>query len=93
MNGDLILAGVSWVLTILCVWRLEKVREERDDLKAKGQAIHVSEAKLVEALEVAKDAMDERRGYAEGWDWKYGEAWDKEDAQVNAALAAYKEGK
>ena len=38
------------------------------------------------ALETAKEAMDERRGYADGWEWKYGKAWDEEDTKVKSAL-------
>jgi len=42
--------------------------------------------RMRKALETAKAAMDERRGYAEGWEWKYGEVWNEEDAEVTAAL-------
>lgn len=42
--------------------------------------------RLRTALEVAQDAMNERRGYAQGWEWKYGETWNEEDAKVAAAL-------
>jgi len=38
------------------------------------------------ALVIAQDAMNERRGYANAWEWKYGKAWDEEDAQIRAAL-------
>ena len=38
------------------------------------------------ALGTAKEAMDERRSYADGWEWKYGKAWDAEDAKVKAEL-------
>ena len=43
---------------------------------------------LWETLGKAKEAMDERRGYAEAWEWKYGKAWDKEDSIVQATLDA-----
>ena len=42
--------------------------------------------KLEAALIVAKGAMEERRNYALGWEWKYGEEWDKEDRIVSDAL-------
>lgn len=58
-------------------------------LSAKDAAL----AEALEALETAKEAMDERRSYVNGgnpascWqEMKYGEEWDAEDAQVAAAL-------
>ena len=51
---------------------IEALTEERDTLRA--------------ALEVAKEAMDERRGYADAWEWKYGETWDYEDKSVQKVL-------
>ena len=43
--------------------------------------------RLRKALEVAWDAMRERRDYAApSWDWKYGKEWDKEDKTVKCAL-------
>ena len=42
---------------------------------------------LEKQLATAKGAMDERRGYAESWEWKYGKAWDEEDAGVDDALS------
>lgn len=63
------------------VWRRRcgEAESERDRLRA--------------ALEVAKEAMDERRSYVNGGDpstcWqemKYGEEWDAEDRQVAEAL-------
>lgn len=44
------------------------------------------EIRLQSALVVARNAMDERRGYASEWEWKYGKEWDEEDAIVGAAL-------
>ena len=41
---------------------------------------------LTHKLKIAKEAMDERRSYAEGWEWKYGAAWTAEDNIVLAAL-------
>ena len=43
---------------------------------------------LLEALKVAWNAMCERRGYAEGWEWKYGREWDEEDEKVKRALGS-----
>ena len=45
-------------------------------------------AAYLEVLAIARDAMSERRGYAEAWEWKYGEAWDEEDMKVRDALIA-----
>lgn len=50
----------------------------------RGAQVHL----LAQALTTAKEAMDERRGYAAGWEWKYGPAWDEEDAVVSSALAS-----
>ncbi len=38
------------------------------------------------ALSVAMDAMEDRRNYADGWEWKYGAIWTREDNIVRAAL-------
>ena len=48
-------------------------------------------ARLRGALTSAKEAMDERRGYCEQWERKYGGLWDIEDAQITAALEATKD--
>jgi hypothetical protein len=40
-----------------------------------------------DALVVASEAMEERRHYADGWEWKYGAAWDEEDSAIDAILA------
>ena len=42
--------------------------------------------RLLAALLLARDAMRERRGYANHWEYKYGPAWDAEDDAVDAAL-------
>ncbi len=46
------------------------------------------EKALRKALEIAWGAMCERRGYAEGWEWKYGREWDEEDEKVKRALGS-----
>jgi len=53
--------------------------KERSDLMARV-------AELEAALKIAAEAMGERRGYSEGWEWKYGPAWDEEDSIVRKAL-------
>ena len=66
---------------------LREVEAERDAALAQVK-------ELAEALEVAKEAMDERRSYVNGgepmtcWqEMKYGKEWDAEDAKVAAALS------
>ena len=55
-------------------------------LKAEAEALEARVAELEKALQVAQDAMNERRSYAESWEWKYGAAWTEEDNIVLAAL-------
>lgn len=42
---------------------------------------------LLAVLKICIEAMDERRGYAEMWEYKYGEKWDEEDAKARAAIS------
>ncbi len=77
-----------------------KAEAERDAALGALNAARADAERLADALEVAKEAMDERRGYVNGGDpktcWqemKYGEMWDEEDAQVANALAQHREGK
>lgn len=51
--------------------------------------------KLAAALAVAREAMEERREYAELQTWvksKYGGEWDMEDRLVEGSLAEYRKG-
>lgn len=41
-----------------------------------------------DALEIAREAMMERRAYCEQWEYKYGREWDEEDVAIKEALAA-----
>ena len=39
-----------------------------------------------DVLKECLECMTERRGYANAWEYKYGERWDKEDAMMKAAI-------
>lgn len=76
----------------------QTLREWGCDLAARLEASNTLCAELEEALEVARDAMNERRSYVNGGDpsgcWqemKHGAVWDEEDARVSSALAKFKE--
>ena len=63
-------------------------------MKAHRDELITQVRELAEALEVAQDAMDERRSYVSGgepstcWqEMKYGKVWDEEDAKVASALS------
>ena len=43
--------------------------------------------KVREALIIAIDAMGERRGYSEAFEYKYKEQWDEDDRIVREAIA------
>lgn len=40
----------------------------------------------LDALKTAWAAMWERRGYAEGWEWRYRLVWDEQDMKVKRAI-------
>ena len=58
---------------------IQALTEERDQARLDASKFYI-------ALQKAWNAMSERRGYAEAWEWKYGAAWDEEDADVSEAL-------
>jgi uncharacterized coiled-coil protein SlyX len=58
-----------------------EVARQRNDERAEVE-------RLREALSAAREAMAERRNYAAGWEYKYGDAWDEEDKLIDKALAA-----
>ena len=64
------------------------LRDTIDRLKADLTEELAKVERLREALNTAKESMAERRGYADMWEYKYGETWNKEDPLVNEALAA-----
>ena len=58
-------------------WR--EMRDERDAIRAQN-------AELRKAMLRLFDHAADVRGYADGWEWKYGEAWDEEMDAARAAL-------
>ena len=65
----------------------KKIHEDDRLTRQLLDAALVREARLREALSMAQETMEERRRYADGWEWKYGPAWDEEDFIIRAALA------
>ena len=60
--------------------------QSRDDNLKRAEAAEARAERLRVALEAAKEAADERRGYCEHWEWKYKAHWDEEDAAISKAL-------
>lgn len=71
-----------------------KAKAELDALRAELAALKPEVDDLRDALEKAIEAMVERREYCrQMWDYKYGERWDEEEADVREAIARHgKEG-
>lgn len=69
----------------------QRVMIDRDTEKRRAEAAEALVARLREGLETAKEAMGERRSYCKMWEYKYGEEWDGEDAQIDALLDATKD--
>ncbi len=60
--------------------------KSRDDNLKRAEAAEAERDRLKAALEVAQEAMQERRTYCKSWEWKYMATWDDEDLAVSKAL-------
>ena len=80
-----LIAGVSRLESDLTA--AKKIHDDDRLTRQLLDAALAREARLREALSMAQETMEERRRYADGWEWKYGPAWDEEDWIVRAALA------
>lgn len=65
---------------------LEALASEVKLLRDAGALVQARAELLRAALEVAREAAIERRGYCEHWEWKYKAQWDEEDAAIGKAL-------
>ena len=58
-----------------------------DDLTA-ADALEQRAAALARRVESALELIDDLRSYTHDWDWKYGEEWDKQRAEIAASAPA-----
>lgn len=63
------------------------------ELEAELAAERAKVEQLRGVLDIAREAMSERRSYADMWEYKYGDTWDEEDQLIDDALAATEPGR